>query len=360
MALSLDIKLAQPGFGLELAHSFAPKGITALFGASGAGKSTLLRVIAGFESGARGQVKFNTEIWQAAGKFVPPHQRGVGYVFQDTRLFAHLDVAGNLRYARKRSGAGDYDAVVKTLDLGPLLARKVTALSGGERQRVAIGRTLLARPRLLLMDEPLAALDHARKAQLLPYIARLPAAFNLPVIYVTHSIEEVTRLADQMLVLAAGKLLAAGGVRETLARLDITEASGKFEAGAVVQAMVTGQDRQFMLTTLDVAGQSMSMPGANIATGTRLRLRIRARDVALALQRPEAVSIRNILHGKIAEIVEEAETAFAEVLVDIGGGQQLRARLTRASVADLRLAVGRDVYALVKSIAFDRRALPKG
>lgn len=359
MGLSLDIKLAVEGFALDVAHEFEMGGITALFGASGAGKSMLLRVISGLENGATGRVAFSGEAWQGQGRFVPPAKRGVGYVFQDARLFAHLDVAGNLRFAAKRSGSSELDAVVKTLDLQPLMARRVTALSGGERQRVAIGRTLLSAPRLLLMDEPMAALDHNRKTRLLPYIARLPEAFDLPIIYVTHSVEEVTRLADRMVVLADGKLLAAGGVAATLARLDISEASGKFEAGSVVRAVVSGQDENFKLTEMSVAGQCMSMPSSAVDTGEILRLRIRARDVAIALARPDGVSIRNVLSGTIVEIIEEPETAFAEILLDIGEAQRLRARITRASVHELDLTVRKNVFALVKSVSFDRRALPK-
>ena len=359
MVLSVDIKLALKGFRLDLAHRFELSGVTALFGASGAGKSLLLRVISGLEPGASGQIDLAGEAWQGRGHFVPPHKRGVGYVFQDSRLFPHLDVAGNLQFAVKRSGAKLFEGVVETLDLAPLLKRPVTALSGGEKQRVAMGRTLLSAPRLLLMDEPLAALDHQRKIRLLPYIARLAEEFELPVIYVTHSIEEVTRLADRMVVLANGKLLAAGGVAETLARLDIAKASGKFEAGSVVQATVTGQDERFCLTNMEVAGQAMSMPASAVEVGAVLRLRIRARDVSVALANPEGLSIRNVLKGRIIEIVREAKTAFAELLVDIGSGQHLRARITRASLAELGLNEGDAVYALVKSVSFDRRALPK-
>jgi len=359
MELSVDISLALDGFSLEVSHMFELNGITALFGASGAGKSLLLRVISGLESGAKGRVSVGSEVWQAEGAFMPTAKRGVGYVFQDSRLFEHLDVAGNLRFAAKRSGAGIFDAVVETLDLQPLLGRKVATLSGGEKQRVAIGRTLLTKPELLLMDEPLAALDHARKTRLLPYIARLPKAFGVPVIYVTHSVEEVTRLADRMVVLSAGRVLATGGVADTLARLDIAEASGKFEAGSVVRAVVTGQDERFLLTELVVAGQAMSMPASAIDVGAELRLRIRARDVALALVKPEGVSIRNVLRGDVIEIVEETATAFAEVLLDIGESQRVRARITRASVDELGLVQGQTVFALVKSVSFDRRALPK-
>lgn len=359
MGLSVDIKLALGAFRLEVAHEFELGGITALFGASGAGKSLLLRVISGLESGASGRVSFEGEVWQGA-HFVPTAKRGIGYVFQDARLFAHLDVAGNLRFAAKRSGSERYDNVVKTLDLKPMLGRRVAALSGGEKQRVAIGRTLLSNPRLLLMDEPLAALDHARKTSLLPYIARLPEAFGLPVVYVTHSVEEVTRLADRMVVLANGNVLAAGSVADTLARLDIAEASGKFEAGSVVRAVVTGQNQRFRLTEMTVEGQRLSMPASAVDVGSLLRLRIRARDVAIAVSRFEGLSIRNVLQGRILDIALETETAFAELLLDIGGGQRLRSRITRASVAELELAIGNTVFALIKSVSFDRRALPKG
>lgn len=359
MGLSVDISLALEGFTLEVSHDFELSGITALFGASGAGKSLLLRVISGLENGAKGRVSIDDEAWQDEGHFMPTAKRGVGYVFQDSRLFEHLDVAGNLRFAAKRSDADNFGAVIETLDLQPLLGRKVTTLSGGEKQRVAIGRTLLTKPRLLLMDEPLAALDHARKTRLLPYIARLPEAFGLPVIYVTHSVEEVTRLADRMVVLAAGRVLATGGVAEILARLDIAEASGKFEAGSVVRAVVKRQNERFLLTEMEVAGQAMSMPASAVEVGVELRLRIRARDVALALAKPEGVSIRNVLRGTVVEIVQEPETAFAEVLLDIGESQMVRARITRASVDELGLVLGQTVFALVKSVSFDRRALPR-
>lgn len=361
--LHIDVDLAYPDFALKLAHSFPMEGITALFGQSGCGKSTLLRVIAGLEKGAKGSVGFGDEVWQSAGSFVKPHLRGVGYIFQDTRLFPHLDVAGNLRYAEKRAAkvAGDItlNDVVDALDLAPLMSRPASALSGGERQRVAIGRTLLTRPRLLLMDEPLAALDRGRKADLLPYIARLPETFGIPIIYVTHSIEEVTRLADRIVALSDGRLLTAGDVTETLERLELAPASGKFEAGAVLDAVVTGIDARFMLTELDVAGQTLRMPGKALRIGEPFRLRVRARDVALATKRPECLSIRNILTGTVVEILEEADTAFAEVLVDIGNNQRLRARITRAAVHDLGLTLGKPVFALIKGVAFDRRAFPR-
>jgi molybdate transport system ATP-binding protein len=229
-------------------------------------------------------------------------------------------------------------------------------LSGGERQRVAIGRTLLTRPRLLLMDEPLAALDLTRKAEILPYIERLPQAFHVPVIYVTHTIDEVTRLADRMLALSSGRVVTYGPVAESLERLDLQAVTGRFEAGVVLTARVTKHDDRFRLTHLDHHGQDIIMPMADLAIGDDVRLRIRARDVALATQRPTGISVRNILSGTIAEIAEESDTAFAETLVDIGHAK-IRARVTRSAVAELELAPGKLVFALVKSISFDRRAL---
>lgn len=361
--LDIDTRITFGRFTLDVTECMMLEGISALFGPSGCGKSTLLRIISGLEPAARGGIQFGDEVWQDddRGIFVPPHRRGVGYVFQDARLFPHLSVAENLRYAEKRSqGKGDemtFDGVVAALDLAPLLNRRTPSLSGGERQRVAIGRTLLTRPRLLLMDEPLAALDARRKGEILPYIERLPKAFGVPVIYVTHAIDEVARLAQHMLALAAGRKVAEGPVADVLERLDLQSVTGRFEAGVVLTARVTGHDREFRLTHLDHHGQEIVMPMAELAAGDEVRLRIRARDVALATRRPEGISVRNIMSGSITEIVEEPETAFAETLVDIGGAK-VRARVTRAAVAELALAPGKPVFALIKSIAFDRRALP--
>jgi len=360
-ALDADLRLDFPDFRLALRHSFPLEGITALFGPSGSGKSTLLRILAGHERGAAGMVSFAGEVWQDRRTFLPPHRRGAGYMFQDARLFPHLTVRGNLAYAARRAPKTEpgmsLPEAVEMLDLGPLLDRRPQQLSGGERQRVALGRTLLSRPRLLLMDEPLAALDLRRKAGILPHIAALPGRFGIPVIYVTHAVDEVVRLADRMTVLSAGRLLASGDVAETLARLDLQTATGHFEAGAALAGRIAGHDPAMHLTRVDLGGQTLEMPGVDLPMDAAVRLHVRARDVALALRRPEGISIRNILEARIIDIAEEEGRAFAEVRLDIGG-QVLRARLTRAAVADLALAAGMQVLALVKSVAFDRRALP--
>jgi len=359
-SLQCDVDIVFPGFALDVDCALPLEGVTALFGASGSGKSTLLRIIAGLEKRARGVVRFGEEIWQDGnGRRVRPHRRGIGYVFQEARLFAHLSVRGNLRYAARRANDGvaiHFDDVVDALDLAPLMSRRTTELSGGERQRVALGRALLARPRLILMDEPLASLDEKRKGDILPYIERLPRVFRVPTIYVTHNIAEVTRLADRMLLLSEGRVAAEGPIADVLARLDLAPETGRFEAGAVLTATVTGHDDAYHLTVLDHAGQPIEAPRADLALGAQVRVRVRARDVMLATQRPSGISARNVLRGTISEIVEEPDTAYAETLVDIGAAS-LRARITRKTVAELGLAPGAPVYAIVKAVTFDRKSL---
>ncbi len=361
-ALDCDINVRFEGFELIVGHAFETHGITVLFGASGSGKSTLLRAIAGFVPGLSGKIALGDEVLfdSARAVNVPPHKRGIGYVFQDVRLFPHLTVLDNLAYADKRSrhlaGSIAFEGVVDAFDLEPLLQRKPGALSGGEAQRVAMARAILARPRLLLMDEPVSALDMKRKVSILQMVERLPAMFGIPVIYVTHAIDEVARLADRMVVLDAGKKIADGPVETVLERLDVQSATGRFEAGVLLQATVESHDETFKLTQLTAHGHRITMPAANLAPGTVIRLRIRARDVALATQEPQGLSIRNVFSGTLVELTEETDTAFAEALIDIGGAR-LRARVTRASIAELGLAKGSKAYALVKSVAFDRRGI---
>ncbi len=361
-SLNTDVRVRYREFSLDVTQAFPGQGITALFGPSGCGKSTLLRIIAGFERAASGRVAFGDEVWMEGRSFLPPHLRGVGYVFQDARLFPHLTACGNLEYANKRASgvpAGySFDDVVDVLDLAPLFDRGATQLSGGERQRVAIGRTLLARPRLLLMDEPLAALDTRRKGEILPYIGRLPKAFDLPVIYVTHALEEVTQLCDRIVALAEGRVVATGGVAETLERLDLADIQGRFEAGTVLAGRIAAQDRSLYLSRVDLGGASIEVPQIGLDVGQDVRLRVRARDVSLALTRPEGMSIRNMLDAMVLRIDPEPASAFAEVLMDVGG-QHLRARVTRAAVADLGLTEGQPLVALVKAVSFDRQALPR-
>ncbi len=350
-------------FDLDAEINTSLSGTTALFGPSGGGKSTLLRVIAGLEDRADGRVVFDGAIWADSARrvFLSSNQRPVGTVFQDGRLFSHLTVAGNLRYAdrrsRHRAGVLDLATVIDRLSLEPLLARRPDTLSGGERQRVALGRTLLTRPRLLLLDEPLSALDRERKADILPYLRDLPETFGIPTIYVSHAVEEIAQLAQTVIVLAEGRIRGIGSVTEMLERIDLQPVTGRFEAGALLEAKVTAQDRGWRLTRLDLEGQPLVMPMLTaLELGETVRLRVRARDVALAVIRPEGISTRNILAGTVDAIAAETDTAFAEVTVALHT-QRIRARITREAVDTLGLRVGAPVYALIKSASFDRRGL---
>ena len=351
--LELDIRARLDAFDLEATVALPLDGITAVFGPSGGGKTTLLRTIAGFES-ARGRIALRGERWLDSSRRIdlPPHRRPVGCVFQDARLFGHLPVRGNLRYAarRARHGGATVDEVVAAFDLASLLSRPVDALSGGERQRVALARTLLTNARLLLLDEPMSALDAERKADILSYLETL----SVPMLYVSHAVDEVALLAERTLVLADGRVRAFGATREILERLDIQSITGRFEAGALVRARVVEHDTQYHLTVLDIRGQRIVMPmSTRLAAGDFARVRVRARDVALATTRPQALSIRNVLSGKLVDLVREEDSPFAEALVEIGD-QRLRARITRAAADDLGLTVGQSVYALVKSATFEQ------
>lgn len=357
---------ARPAFTLDVAEALSFQGITALYGQNGSGKSTLLRALAGLEPAARGDIRFRGEIWQAGGPgtMVPTHRRGIGFVFQDPRLFPHLNVGGNLAYAEKRAvtteGNGDRSitraAVIDALDLGDLLGRETIGLSGGERQRVALARALLSKPRLMFMDEPLSAIDNRRRHEILDYIARLPALFGIPTLYVTHALDEVVRLADQMLVLSHGRIAASGSIEDILERLDLAPATGRFEAGVLLRARIKAHDEDYQLTALEHEGAArhvLWVPAVDLAPGTDVRLRIRARDVTLATREPQSISTRNVLAGTLVEINSEPQTAYAETLIDVGGAR-LRARITRKAADELGLQTGVKVFALIKSISLDR------
>jgi molybdate transport system ATP-binding protein len=360
--LALDVALERATHRLEVRERLELDGITSLFGPSGSGKTTLHRIISGLERGARGDVVFAGREWQAGARRVPPHARGVGYVFQDGRLFSHLSVAGNLAFGLRSGGRGrrggpiemragpiKIEDVVAALDLEPLLARRPESLSGGERQRVAIGRALLANPRLLLMDEPMSSLDAARKREILPYIERLPGAFGLPILYVTHSVEEVVRLASEVVVLVAGRVTARGSVAEIIERMDLWPVTGRLEAGAVVEAEVV--ESAGGMATLRLGAQRLRIPLDRAAPGSRRRLRIHARDVALATTRPVNLSIRNVLEARVLRIDVDA-SAYVEVLLSLEGAH-LRSRITREALAELGLAEGQEVFALIKSVALE-------
>ena len=359
--MTLDVAIEHRLGAFRLSVAFASAGgLTALFGRSGAGKTSVINVIAGLIRPERGRVVVDETVLTdtARNVLVPAHKRRVGYVFQEGRLFPHLTVRGNLVYGRRfASGpknAGELDQVVALLGIDGLLSRRPANLSGGEKQRVAIGRALLSRPRLLVMDEPLASLDEARKAEILPYIERLRDETKIPIVYVSHSIPEVARLATTLVVLSEGGVAAIGSPAEIMGRLDLFPLTGRVEAGAILNTRVVGEDARFGLTLLRAAGGELRVPRLDLAVGTALRLRIRARDVMIALSPPEGLSALNVLPGIVAEI-GPAEGPIVEIRLDCAG-EALIARLTRRSVETLGLEPGRSVYAVIKSIAFDHHA----
>ena len=351
MALDVDISLAFAGFGLAVRHRFAAGGITAIFGRSGSGKSTLLRIIAGLEPGSSGQVVMDGTVWQAQGEFVPPEARGVGMVFQDARLFAHLTVAKNLAYAAARAKGlqgPDIDQITRDFDLGPLLNRTPQGLSGGERQRVALARALLAAPRILLLDEPLAALDDTRKAEILPYLERVRDQSHLPILYVSHSMAEVARLASDIVVMQAGRVVRSGTVQDVLSDPSAVPDLGVRDAGAVLRARVVAH-HQDGLTELAVSRGNLLLPRFDVAIGATVKVRIPAQDVIISLRRPEGISALNILPVVIGDMFQGDGPGAAIGL--LSGDDRLLARVTQRSVEALGLRAGLACFAVVKSVA---------
>jgi molybdate transport system ATP-binding protein len=359
MTIDVDVSLRRDGFSLDVAFR-AGAGLTALFGRSGSGKTTVIDLIAGLTRPERGRIAIDGTVLLDTGRGirVPVHRRRIGCVFQEARLMPHLSVRQNLRFGRvfsRGAGGPDLDAVADLLGIGPLLERRPAGLSGGERQRVAIGRALLARPRLLLMDEPLSALDEARKREILPYIERLRDEAGLPIVYVSHSVAEVARLASTVVVLEAGRVAASGPVDAVLRRSDLIP--DRAEAGSVLAMRVERHDPEAGLTRLTGPAGPLDLPLIDAPEGRRLNLRVPARDVLLALARPEGLSARNVLPGRVAGLREEGTACLVEVTC---GEATLAARLTRASARDLGLAVGRPVFAIVKSVALDAGGAPGG
>ena len=352
MSIAARFSIAYPGFACDADLDLPGRGVTALFGPSGSGKTTLLRAIAGLERWP-GRLTVNGAVWQDERRFVPTHKRPLGYVFQEANLFPHLTVAANLDYGAKRAGsaAGRVDRahIVDLLGIGALLDRKPERLSGGERQRVAIARALLTGPELLLMDEPLAALDLARKNEILPYLERLHDSLEIPVLYVSHAPDEVARLADHLVVLDNGSVVAQGPLAETLARTDLPIRLGE-DAGVVLDAIVAERDAEWSLAGVDFPGGRLWVRDTGHDIGSRVRVRILARDVSVALEKQEHSSILNTLPATVREIGAENHPALALVKLDAGGASLL-ARLTRRSAAALALAPGLPVWVQIKAVA---------
>ncbi len=357
-ALDISVRLEQGDFALAVDETIELTGIVSIFGPSGSGKTTLLRVIAGLERNSIGHVKFDGSTWQDSGVWRAAHSRRIGYVFQDARLFEHLTVAGNLEFPIKflrTPSRITFADIVEAFDLASLLERRSASLSGGERQRVAIARALLGDPRLLLMDEPLSSLDTARKREILPYIEQLPSRFAIPVLYVTHAADEVTRLADRMLLLDNGRVAASGGIAEVFERLDLLPIYGRNEASSILEVVSLGT--QNGMTTLGIGSQRIHVPGIPGSLGAHSRIRVQAKDVVIATQPPLNLSIRNKLEGNVVRIDFDGETNV-DLLLDVES-QHLRARITRDALEDLALKEDMRVYALIKSVALDAEAVAR-
>lgn len=353
MSIAARFRVDYSGFNLDVELALPPTGVTALFGPSGSGKTTLLRCMAGLERARGGYLALGDEVWQDLTRFVPTHRRPIGYVSQDAALFPHLTVQGNLEFGLGRIAAAErrvsLEQAIGLLGIGHLLARKPERLSGGERQRVAIARALAVSPRLLLLDEPLAALDLARKREILPYLQQLHATLQIPVLYVTHSPDEVARLADHLVVLNQGRVLASGPVATVMSRLDLP-ASQEDDAGVVLEATVAGRDAEWHLLRAEVPGGSLWVQDNGVAIGRKLRLRVLARDVSLALSRADDVSFLNLLPATVRAIGAGGHPAARLAQIDIGG-TLLLARLTARSVHALDLQPGKQVWAQLKSVA---------
>ncbi|WP_440110642.1 molybdenum ABC transporter ATP-binding protein [Acidovorax sp. BL-A-41-H1] len=353
--ITARLHLARPGFTLDVDLRLPGRGVTALFGPSGCGKTTCLRAIAGLERPQPGKVVVNGEVWQddAAQVWRPTHQRSLGYVFQEASLFDHLTVGGNITYGLQRTPAAErkvaLDQAVALLGIGGLMDRRPAALSGGERQRVAIARALATSPRLLLMDEPLSALDPGRKAEVLPYLDNLHRNLDIPVLYVSHAIDEVARLAHHMVLIDAGRVRADGRTEDLITRLDLPLAHGD-AAATVIEGTVTRHDAHDHVTTVVFQGGELLLVSPAARTpGDRIRLRLQARDVSLALEAPAGTSILNVLPATVAAVAQDSPGQWM-VALDMGGVRVL-ARITQRSATALGIAPGQPVLAQIKGIA---------
>ncbi|WP_414158027.1 molybdenum ABC transporter ATP-binding protein [Pseudomonas sp. BNK-45] len=357
MSLHIKLHLDYQAFDLDLDLQLPGRGVTALYGHSGSGKTTCLRCIAGLEKAGRGRILINDEVWQDSRQrlFVPPHKRSLGYVFQEASLFAHLSVQANLEFGLRRIPKAqrrvDMAQATELLGIGHLLQRHPQHLSGGERQRIGIARALLTSPRLLLMDEPLAALDSRRKGEILPYLERLHDELDIPVLYVSHSQDEVARLADHIVLLSDGRALASGPIGQTLARLDLPLALGD-DAGVVVEGRVSHYDPNYQLLTLQLPDSPLQVRVAHgaLAQGKALRFKVQARDVSLSLQASEHSSILNRLPVTVCEEIPADNVAHVLVRLD-AAGTPLLARITRYSRDQLELHPGQQLWAQIKAVA---------
>lgn len=358
--LDFDAGVTLGEMAIDAKFCIAPGSVSAIFGASGAGKSTLLALVAGALQPMRGRIRIDELTVAAAGAApLPLERRGIGWVFQDGKLFPHLSVRDNLlfgsrlRAARPHSLRLGFDMVVEVLGLAGLLGRHPRDLSGGERQRTAIGRALLSQPRLLLLDEPLASLDAARRAEILDLLARVRDDFKLPMLYVTHSLGEVLRIADRLLILERGRMLAEGAVPDLIGRIDTPLLAARRDVGALVEAPVHAQDAAHDSTQLDLGGVRLTVPGRVGHVGSKARVYILANEVMLATQPPQAISVRNVLPAVVTRLAHSSASTLVELHV---GQHVLLASLTQDAIAELAIAPGSHCFALIKSVAIDAPA----
>jgi len=364
MSLDVAIRHRLGDFSLEAVFATDRPGITALFGPSGAGKSSIVQAIAGLVRPHAGRIALDgmTVFDSEQNLDLPTRRRHIGYVFQDARLFPHLTVRDNLLFGARRrhvtEAAAKLEAMVELLGIGSLLHRRPHDLSGGERQRVALGRALLSDPQLLLLDEPLAALDQARRAEIMPYLERLRDESGVPMLYVSHAVDEVARLADDMVVIDRGRVVAQGSVFDIMARLDLFPLTGRFEGGAVIDCRIEAQDRDTHMTRLGFDTGILWVPAIDGPVGAPIRVRVRARDVMLALVEPQQISANNVVAARVTEIRPDPG-AFVDVQLQCGHAR-LIARITHRSLARLGLRAGLTVYAVIKSVTIDRRSVSPG
>ncbi len=350
--ITAQFQLNYSAFQLDVDLRLPNSGVTVLFGESGSGKTTLLRCIAGLQHAENGYLEINGKVWHDSAKkqFLPTFQRNLGYVFQEANLFAHLTVLGNLQYGLKRiaqnSNTEHFNQVIALLGIEHLMKRMPERLSGGEKQRVAIARALVLNPEILLMDEPLAALDAKRKQEILPFLSRLHHSLKIPVLYVTHSQQEVAQLADYLVLLANGKVQAAGLLADTFSRLDLPQAQER-EAISVWQVTVVEHESEYQLTRVAFAGGFLSLPAIHAVLGTTLRLQIYARDVSITLDISAATSILNVLPATINDIIENGSGGHSVIRLQVGN-LPLLAHITRKSTQLLNLRCGMPVYVQIK------------
>ena len=349
-------QIQYPGFNLDTDLDFPDEGVTVIFGRSGSGKTTLLRCLAGLERSPSGFMKFGNRLWhdESQDTFVPVHRRPIGLVFQEARLFPHLTVKANLEYGYRRTSPEQrkisFEQVTDLMDLQPLLERRTPKLSGGEQQRVAIGRALLTSPQLLLMDEPLANLDARRKQDILPFLIRLRREMKLPIVYVTHSLNEVLQLVDYLVLLDQGKSAASGPANDVLSRLDLAGKTGPSTVGSVLTTTVAEHEPEFGLTRVQYRDQSLYIPEQALDVGSSLRIHLLAQDISIALGKSEVpTSVLNMLPATVLEI-GPTDSGDSSVHLKLDVGEPILATITRKSLAHLNLKPGMPVYAAVKAV----------